>query len=474
MKIINENEGLKKRKRVSKKNKISWRKNIDIQDVDNFLEDKRLEERLGKPFAKRTAAELFFVDTKPDENLGTLENVPEINSKAAYRLALRNSEPKCYSALKSTSAVPDPITKRNRVRTPEERKNPVTRRIEALRRLNGQLKLKERDAIQNKRLAEARRKNRPKRGEYNLDAWEITPKQVTKMSSVMDTQWLSSDTVRHTLANSGLSKRKIPNSLYKKTSVLPAVEAPHPGMSYNPSYEDHQDLLRKVAEKEIKLIKEEKHIERVTTKMFKKVSPAEQTKNWLKESSEGLPNDDEDDSKKKTVDDNDDDDDDDEGTLETPKSKKNQEKKTLKQRRKQKEQRKLKLDLAKGKMEKKKVSDLYRLRMLKKSMDAKERKKQKLREIREKLKAKKALEPKVLSKNKYEEPEIDFQMGHELKGNLRSTKPSTNLLSDRFKSLQQRSIVAPSNRILKLNKAKVKKFIKADHKITMPKVKKNK
>lgn len=36
-----------KKKRVSKKNKIAWRKHTDIKDVDKFLEDKRLEERLG-------------------------------------------------------------------------------------------------------------------------------------------------------------------------------------------------------------------------------------------------------------------------------------------------------------------------------------------------------------------------------------------------------------------------------------------
>lgn len=36
-----------KKKRVSKKNKSSWRKYIDTKDVDDFLEDQRLEERLG-------------------------------------------------------------------------------------------------------------------------------------------------------------------------------------------------------------------------------------------------------------------------------------------------------------------------------------------------------------------------------------------------------------------------------------------
>lgn len=36
-----------KRKRISKKLKSSWRKHVDLTDVDNFLEEQRLTERLG-------------------------------------------------------------------------------------------------------------------------------------------------------------------------------------------------------------------------------------------------------------------------------------------------------------------------------------------------------------------------------------------------------------------------------------------
>lgn len=38
---------VKKKKRVSKKSKTAWRKHCDIADVEEFLEDQRLEERLG-------------------------------------------------------------------------------------------------------------------------------------------------------------------------------------------------------------------------------------------------------------------------------------------------------------------------------------------------------------------------------------------------------------------------------------------
>lgn len=36
-----------KKKRVSKKAPKSWRKHVDITDVEDFLEDKRFSERVG-------------------------------------------------------------------------------------------------------------------------------------------------------------------------------------------------------------------------------------------------------------------------------------------------------------------------------------------------------------------------------------------------------------------------------------------
>lgn len=56
-----------------------------------------------------------------------------------------------------------------------------------------------------------------------------------------------------------------------KTKVA-AIETPHPGTSYNPSFKDHQDLLKEVADNEKKIMKEEEHLARVTKTIFKKAS----------------------------------------------------------------------------------------------------------------------------------------------------------------------------------------------------------
>lgn len=99
---------------------------------------------------------------------------------------------------------------------------------------------------------------------------------------VEDKQWLSADTVRHTCTGLGKLRKAIPRSLNRKPNAIAAVPLPHPGTSYNPSLADHQQLLNEVAQDELKKIKEQKHLERVTTRMFSKVAPEQKEVNLKK------------------------------------------------------------------------------------------------------------------------------------------------------------------------------------------------
>lgn len=120
-------------------------------------------------------------------------------------------------------------------------------------------------------------------------------------------------------------------------------------------------------------------------------------------------------------------------------------KKTRIQRRKQKEQKDMVHKRQQDKIEKKKVSDIYKLKLLDKQLASKERKENILREKRLKKKILKAMGTKTLSKVKFEPLEPDFKLTTELTGNLRNSEPTNNLLKDRYKSLQQRNIIAPAN-----------------------------
>lgn len=64
------------------------------------------------------------------------------------------------------------VISRNRVRTKEERKNALVKAKELRNKQSGILKAKEILAIKNWELDNVRRKNLPKRGEFNQDLWD--------------------------------------------------------------------------------------------------------------------------------------------------------------------------------------------------------------------------------------------------------------------------------------------------------------
>lgn len=97
---------------------------------------------------------------------------------------------------------------------------------------------------------------------------------VGENAQIENDPWINTVTKRHTLKNQGKASKRITRSEYKEKSVLPSIEIPHPGTSYNPSLADHQDLLNAVAKIEKDIMKEEEHLNRVTKDMKKKFSAA--------------------------------------------------------------------------------------------------------------------------------------------------------------------------------------------------------
>ena len=61
---------------------------------------------------------------------------------------------------------------RNRVKTSEERKHAVVKKIEAKRKEQGILKLKEVVAHKNRLIARKKKLNKPTIGEFKIDLWE--------------------------------------------------------------------------------------------------------------------------------------------------------------------------------------------------------------------------------------------------------------------------------------------------------------
>ena len=78
------------------------------------------------------------------------------------------------------------------------------------------------------------------------------------VTGVLDSEWVDQSIKRHNI------KQRVTRSNAHKTSELPAIEVPHGGFSYNPSFRDHQELLRTAVTIETKKLKKQQNLIRAT------------------------------------------------------------------------------------------------------------------------------------------------------------------------------------------------------------------
>ena len=96
------------KKKVVKHLKKSWKKHSDIQDVEDYLEDKRLQERTGGLVAEKKDDQLFFLDSAPVEGDKTTLKTASTNLGGKKR---KIHEPaRCYANLQPDARVPVPNT----------------------------------------------------------------------------------------------------------------------------------------------------------------------------------------------------------------------------------------------------------------------------------------------------------------------------------------------------------------------------
>lgn len=88
----------------------------------------------------------------------------------------------------------------------------------------------------------------------------------------------------------------------------------------------------------------------------------------------------------------------------------------------------------------------------------------KYRERKAKRAEQKRYEPHRLGKVMFEEEEIEFNAPEDIPGNLRNVVMEGNMLSDRYKSLQRRNIIAPSKDTGLRRRREIKRFVRTTHK----------
>ncbi|XP_068602010.1 ribosome biogenesis protein NOP53 isoform X1 [Brachionichthys hirsutus] len=407
-----------RRKRLNKNKKKNWNKHSDINDVEDFLEDVRHQERTtGGLLSEKSDESLFFLDAGQSQKAEAkvTESVKGKKTKGKAPRPLRID-----LILQHDSLVPPPKDVLAYQQPNAKKLRRIAQKAEQLAAkgvvLRSQKRLLNRRPVsKTAKKAATEANNNPDREYY--DIWG----QETKSSA---DPWY--------LQQTGKTLVKRPERLNLKPSILPAVEVIAPGGSYNPDFFSHQELLQEAHEVEVKKKKEEDRIERQLA-INKEETATEET--TLREQVEGLE---EEDSEEEVAAN------DDEGvavgaiTL--------AQKKTERQRKREKAEKIKELQQLARRREVEERQQLFQLRSIKAAIRQQDQRtitRQKQRKAKQE--AEKA-QPRRLGKLRFQPQDMEVQLSDELSGSLRQLKPEGSILKDRFKSLQKRNLIEPRER----------------------------
>jgi len=443
---------MKTKKKSGRRLKRDWRRNIDVSDVDKYLDTKRTEERIGDPFSEKKDEELFHIDTSGKKRKTIKRKNKPLNTPL-----------KCLSSLQSTSAVP-PLAKRS-VKKNKKNKNKddnFDANIKPLRKgIVKKKNAKELNKVLKSKVKMLELKENPTKNDiFNKDLWTSYREPGQRKDKFINNvvKWIPDEVLKHNAkVLPKLSDKKMSRPS-QGTCSADDMKCPHPGLSYNPTIEDHVSLLTNIAEKETELIKHETHINRVTQKLFQQVSKDKHEQMIIEELTEGLPGFtkdaveelNEDTSEFKAIN--------------PPTTRDNQ--KTNKKRKIQRRLRNEERQRMNAKIEKKKISDLYRLRYINEELDEMESlsTRQKIKRLQKRRLNN--ISTKRLGTNKFAQSADVFALPKDLKGTLRETEPQGNIFKDCFESLQKRNILSVGKKQLKINKKKVQSFMDPAFKVT--------
>jgi len=406
--------------------KDTWKK-LKHQDLDDFLVEQREDERLG--VKAKTNDELFVLDQQGSESFFKAANT----QRRVTRQVKRKDGPlvdfdslRCNQILKPDSAVKDPVIKRNRKRLPAENKHVDMKLKDEIRRYKQkQVKVQAADSTTD---------------DGPSDPWSAP--DAKSVESILGDEWLSDNAKRNLLRNRSLHKIK------KPTTELKAIEPPHPGLSVNPSFADHQAILQKVVDlTKAEITKEQKLIRATSTPKYVKGDTDEEADIKEEIDVKSEPESDDEDSKA--------------GILK-PKPK------TRSQKRKAWELNEQQRALQEKKNKLKQEAEVFRIKSLRKEITAAEK------ECKEKLQKK--IDRKInharfgqlhLSKHKYKPLKPDPLLSDEMAGTfLGDAKNSiADLTLERFKSLQKRNLIEPTVKQSMKRKYKLKKYQRPSEKM---------
>nr|XP_033812955.1 ribosome biogenesis protein NOP53 [Geotrypetes seraphini] len=418
-----------RRKRLNKNKKKTWKRHCPALDVEEFLEDVRLQERTaGGLVAEKPDDNLFFVDTGNEEKDLKLNK----GKKKPLRIDLILQPDSKILPPKDVLAHQVPNAKK------------LKRQKEFQERLEKRGILPRRQRLLQAKLHRPFTKSRiPTNNQPDRDFYDIWGEANPLDSSLAGKDsWFLEQTKKRAV--------KRPGRLNLKPSPLPAVEVIASGGSYNPTFQSHQALLLQAHEAELKRLKQEERLERQLS--FPTVDKAPTEESAFQELCQGLLEESEEEEDKT------------EGPEENQVEMEGTavpqtaagEKKTERQRKREKETRVLAVKLQAEKTVKQKQQELFQLRSIKTKVKHREEELSQRKVKRAEKRKAQAARTRRLGKLKYEAPDTEVQLSQELAGSLRTLKPEGSILKDRFKSFQKRNLIEPRERAKFKRKYKLK------------------
>jgi len=388
--MVSTEQILNKRKRVSKKNKKSWRKNTEIKDVEKFLEAKLREERTGGNPMEKKNKDLFYIDKS------------DIFQTTKSKLASM----KCHSDLQIDTRVA-----------------PVVGRV-----------------------GPSKKKKKKKKKQQDVSMVTAPLSDNRKSGCVYDI-WGAGKTETVSKELDPCLPPPVQQPAVYKTSdtKISAVELPHPGTSYNPTFTDHQDLLQTALEVEEK---REKAKAKATRDAAPPIEITEE--DYIKEMSIGLkPTQSESESEIET-----------EVTEDDACKSGIAVRKTRAQRNKEKIEKLKAEELAAAKQAKQHLHQINRIKAIQKEIKKEEKEMEIKTLVRQEKKVENETRPGKYGPGKFMGSEPEFLLPEEVSSSLRQLVPPANNIQDRFTSLQKRNMLEVRKRVAPHRKYKLKQVEK--------------
>lgn len=223
--------------------------------------------------------ELFHFESKPTKKV-----VPSVRLEKKLRA---QKSAKCFISLENNSKIEDPISKRNRVKTPNERKHPLTKAKIQRNKEQGIIPPGQLESLRDRiRAGNKIASTKSKEIDFAKDIWADN---IGKEIPELESQWVSNTLKQYHLKNLGDDVIKVPKITHEKRSQVVAVENPTAGISYNPDINDLDALVNDAVEKEGKIIKREQKFNRSLKPLFQTITKGEAKRRRREELTQGFP-----------------------------------------------------------------------------------------------------------------------------------------------------------------------------------------